>query len=285
MTIRHLQIFKMVCDCGSITVAADKLNITQPSVSIAIKELESFYNAQLFDRINRKIYLTEAGDMLRQYANTILEQYNEATTILREKENFSRIIIGANSSISETFLPKLLQEAKEKIPHFNPTIFIHNNEIIEQKLSNNNIDFAILDRVKDSKTKKSLLLCTDEMSIICSPDFYESDTITIKELSKHPLLMREVGSGLRNCVDEVFSKHGCITNAIVESTSTISLIELAENGMGFSFISNELAQKIYKYRKIKIVSLSDDNFKRHYYLIYNNKKHLTPIMKQFIDLI
>ena len=58
MDIRHLQIFRMVCDCGGITAAADRLNVTQPSVSIAIRELEAYYHVKLFDRINRGVYPT-----------------------------------------------------------------------------------------------------------------------------------------------------------------------------------------------------------------------------------
>ena len=84
MTLRHLQIFRAVCDCGSITAAADRLNVTQPSVSMAIRELEVFYQTRLFDRINRKIYLTEAGTMLRQYTDTMLDQYDDMTILLRE---------------------------------------------------------------------------------------------------------------------------------------------------------------------------------------------------------
>ena len=72
MTVRHMYIFKTVCECQSITAAAGKLNMTQPAVSVAIKELESFYQVKLFERMNRTIYLTEAGNTLREYADSIL---------------------------------------------------------------------------------------------------------------------------------------------------------------------------------------------------------------------
>lgn len=285
MTIRHLHIFKLVCECQSITLAADKLNITQPSVSIAIKELESFYNTKLFDRVNRKIYLTEEGETLRQYAYKILEQFEEATKVLRNEGNFSNCRIGVNISVSETILPNLMSTAKAKFPRLHPTIFVHNNETIEQKLSNNSIDFAILDRIKDRHSKITSLFYTDEMSIICSPEFYEKEEITVKELAQYPMLMREQGSGLRNCVDAVFLKHECAINVVAESMSTLSLIELAEKGIGFAVIPNKIAQEMCNSHKLKTINLLDDSFKRDYYLIYNNKKHFTPTMKKFIELI
>ena len=78
MTVRHMYIFKTVCECQSITAAAGKLNMTQPAVSVAIKELESFYQVKLFERMNRTIYLTEAGNTLREYADSILDKWRKA---------------------------------------------------------------------------------------------------------------------------------------------------------------------------------------------------------------
>lgn len=77
MTLRHLTIFRAVCQTESITLAAEHLNMTQPAVSLAVRELEDFYGVQLFERMNRRIYITEAGRTLLQYADTILSQYAE----------------------------------------------------------------------------------------------------------------------------------------------------------------------------------------------------------------
>ena len=77
MTLRHLHIFRTVCHTGSITEAAARINMTQPAVSLAIKELESFYQTRLFERRNRKIYLTDSGKTLLPYAETILHQFEE----------------------------------------------------------------------------------------------------------------------------------------------------------------------------------------------------------------
>ena len=90
MTVRHMYIFKTVCECQSITAAAGKLNMTQPAVSVAIKELESFYQVKLFERMNRTIYLTEAGNTLREYADSILDQFEEAEAVLRDGTSMAR---------------------------------------------------------------------------------------------------------------------------------------------------------------------------------------------------
>ena len=184
MTLRHLQIFRAVCDCGSITAAADRLNVTQPSVSMAIRELEAFYQTRLFDRINRKIYLTEAGTMLRQYTDTMLDQYDDMTILLREGKVFTKCRIGVNISVAETLLPDVIRKARARIPDINLNVLVHNTETIEQKLADNQIDFAILDNVKDSASRNSRIFDVDDMVIVCSPYVYYKDSMTIGELAE-----------------------------------------------------------------------------------------------------
>ena len=82
MTLRHLEIFSAVCAQESFTRAAEQLNMAQPAVSLAIRELEVFYNVRLFERMNRRVYLTEAGRTLRQYADTVLSQFQESVEVL-----------------------------------------------------------------------------------------------------------------------------------------------------------------------------------------------------------
>ena len=76
MTLRHLRIFMEVCRFGSITQAAEELNMAQPAVSYAIRELESYYETRLFERMNRRLYITEYGEQLMNYADSILGQFD-----------------------------------------------------------------------------------------------------------------------------------------------------------------------------------------------------------------
>ena len=78
MTLRHLEVFRAVCARESITLAAEHLNMTQPAVSLAVKELEAFYGVQLLERMNRRIYITDAGRSLLQYADAVLTQFEES---------------------------------------------------------------------------------------------------------------------------------------------------------------------------------------------------------------
>lgn len=108
MTLRHLQIFKTVCEKMSVTAAAEALGMTQPAVSIAVRELEGFYGVRLFDRIGRKIYLTEPGRRLQADAEAILSRFAASLESIRGGAGESACRIGANATVAECFLAPLL---------------------------------------------------------------------------------------------------------------------------------------------------------------------------------
>ena len=99
MNIRHLEIFLAVCEHMSISKAAESLYLSQPAVSIAIKELEDYYNCRLFDRISRKIYLTASGEKLLNYAHVILGQIEESVTSLRDDTLTKSCHMGVNVTV------------------------------------------------------------------------------------------------------------------------------------------------------------------------------------------
>ena len=126
MTLRHLTIFRAVCQTESITLAAEHLNMTQPAVSLAVRELEDFYGVQLFERMNRRIYITEAGRTLLQYADTILSQYAESVQVLQEARHRGSCRFGVHVTFGETVLPSLLRRLAEQLPDITVRAFVTN---------------------------------------------------------------------------------------------------------------------------------------------------------------
>ncbi len=279
MTIRHFQIFKAVCDSGGITAAAERLNITQPSVSIAIREMESFYNTKLFDRINRRIYLTDSGALLRQYVDNVLKQYDEAAEMLREGRVTSRCRLGVNLSFAESHLSALITEIKTEVPGCVIHVSAFNNELLEDMLINNRIDFAICDEIYERQSMAVEHLYRETIAPYCSPELYAEDEIEIEKLSGLPLLLREKGSGLRSCVDRTFTSRGLSEQIFIESSSTMSLISLARNAFGVVFLPLTLGDKFCVEGGLHRVDMADAEISRLYYLAYNEKKHLVPSMK------
>lgn len=305
MTIRHLRIFTEVCRMESITLAGENLNMAQPAVSSAIKELESYYGVRLFERMNRKIYITNAGECLFNYANSILNQFEEAKDVIGDIAAATRIRIGSNISFGTSYLPNLLSAFRKEHPEVPIYTMIQNSSRIEEALLHNELDLAIVDNLATSPNFYSRLLMKDQMTAVCTPDFpYLSDMlesinsssneigstpassqyeVTLGTLSKIPLLLRETGSGLRDTIERAFQQAELRPVIAVESISTQALIEFCLNGQGLLILPSAIAKKYLTAHQLLEFKIIDADFSRIYYLIYHKSKFLTKSMRYFLD--
>ena len=287
MDIRHLQIFQMVCDCGGITAAADRLNVTQPSVSIAIRELEAYYHVKLFDRINRGVYPTEAGHLLRQYADAILTPFAEAESVLRTGRAFVQCRIGVNVSVAEAYLGDWIETIRQTAPEIELTAFADNNERLDRLLTENRIDLAVYDGAIDRAAKTVLPLFTETEAAVCAPTLYDRETITPEELSHHPLLLRELGSGQRSAVDNALSRFGY--TCAVTSVSTLALVELAAQGIGIAVVPMRLAKQVCAKYGLRLCAIVNETgaaaIQREYVLAHLRHKNLTPTMRSVMETL
>ncbi|MBR4695958.1 MAG: LysR family transcriptional regulator, partial [Selenomonadaceae bacterium] len=145
MTLRHFQIFLKVYDEGGMTRAAEKMHISQPSVSQAVRELEEHYKVRLFERLGKRLFLTAAGQELMHYARHVTNLTNQAESALRGYSLLSPLRIGATLSIGESIFISLLQHLKEKVPGQPIFSRIHNTATLEQYLLQDELDIALVE--------------------------------------------------------------------------------------------------------------------------------------------
>ncbi len=308
MTLKHLNIFSEVCQAGSITKAAEKLNMAQPAVSNAIRELESYYGVKLFDRMNRRIYITEAGQTLLKYADSILLQFAESKTILRDNGSFTEIRIGSNVAFGTDYLPRIATDFETLYPEIPLRLSIFGSARIKEALLHNQLDFAIVDNAAEMEELHCLPLTSDEMTALCSPGFPflpkqkakpssapETDAadlpdageqtatlLPITDLNGIPLLLREPGSGSRDLLDRLFHQEKIIPVIAAESSSTQALIELALRGRGVIFLSSTSAKFYTDAGLLITLPLDSRELTRNYSLVYHRQKYLTESMKRFL---
>ncbi len=281
MTLRHLQIFQTVCRCMSITRAAEQLNMTQPAVSIAIRELESFYGARLFDRLNRRIYLTDAGHSLEHYAKTILEDFSESVTTLREGKQRLHLRVGANITAAETFLPELLVRLQESVPGLTLQTEIGNTAEIDRRLRDNEIDAAILDETAPRPDLESRPLRTVEMYAVCADRFPAPAVLSLPELCAYPLLLRETGSGSRRCIEELCQTRQLSLRPAAQGCSSLALLRLAQSGLGIAI----LPQDPLAGSGLRRLTVTNTSFLRCFVLMRRRKKFLPPALRQALDAL
>lgn len=286
MTLRHIQIFKTVCREGSITGAADKLGMTQPAVSIAVGELEAYYRVKLFERMNRRLYITEAGSTLLQYADTITTQFDESAEVLRSGRLFKRCIFGVNITYGETRLPAIAKRIRDENPGIELTVHVDNSYAIEKMLAANELDFAVINDPATARDWETVELFTERMEAYCAEGYLQKGALlTVSQLAREKLLLREKGSGSRACVDALMRRHGVKPLAALQSISTKALIDMAAAGMGIAILPAEVVKTELEKGLLVRAGIADDSFTRQYRLIYNRHKYISDTVKAVIRLV
>ncbi|MCD8327017.1 MAG: LysR family transcriptional regulator [Lachnospiraceae bacterium] len=285
MTLKHLNIFSEVCRAGSITKAAEKLNMAQPAVSNAIRELETYYGVRLFDRMNRRIYITQAGQTLFNYANSILLQFEESKTALQGSDAAALIRVGSNIAFGTTHLPPVIAAFRALHPEIPMKSTILSSGQIMDDLLHNQLDFAIADDTADMEEVYRIPLASDQMVALCSPDFAFLPGFSVKDLSAVPLLLREPGSGSREFLDRLFHREKIQPAIAAESSSTQALIELALRGQGVVFLLSDAARAYVEAGSLILLPMEDADLTRRYSLFYHRQKYLTDSMQNFLEYL
>ena len=287
MTLRHLEIFRAVCARESITLAAETLNMTQPAVSMAIRELEVFYGLQLFERMNRRLYITEAGRSLLQYADTILNQFQESVQVLRQGNVRGRCRFGMTVTIGEAWLPVILARLERELPQLDVEAFIQNSRRAEEMVLQNEIDFALVDNVSSaSRSQQVTPLLRETMAAVCGPDVLPGqDHLTLAELAGQRLLLRESGSGTRSSVDAVFQAAGLKAAPVVEGISASALLACAAAGAGITILPRSQVAGPLAEGRVRELTVADAVFQRAYFLVHHRNKYLTDGMRQAIAIV
>lgn len=174
MTVRHMRIFKTVCENGySITKAAEKLNMTQPAVSLAISELESYYGVKLFDRISRRLYISEAGRLFLEYSDTITLTFDDMEKRIRSWDKSGKIRVGASISIGAMLMPKFVKEFNLEYPDTKVNVIINRSEELESFIMENKLDFALVEGIIHDTNLIYEDFMEDRLALVVSSDFTE----------------------------------------------------------------------------------------------------------------
>lgn len=281
MTLRHLKIFEEVCRNGSITMAADQLNMAQPAVSYAIRELESYYEIKLFERMNRRLYITDAGRQLLIYADSILTQVNEVKNVLKDVDSMTEIRLGTNVSFSISGLVELLSGFFERYPKISIYTQVQNSTQIEDLLMRNELDFGIIDYPVNSENFVCRMLVKDTMAAACAVDLEVESQLAVENLDSFPFLMREKGSGSRKMIDRLFEGSRSRPRIVMESVNAQSLIDACLKGMGILILPESVLKPYIEEGRLREIKIMGTNFVREYYLVYHKSKFLTKSMKYF----
>lgn len=280
MTRKHFTIFVEVCRFLNFSQAAEALNTTQPAVSLAVKELESHYGVALFERMNRRVYLTPAGEALLATAQDVLRGFQEAEETLGQGRPLA-LRVGANVSFGEAGLAQVLGRFRQEHPQVRLRALVANSDKIQSLLAENQLDVGIVDGLGVSERLRAQPLYQEDLVLAAAPGRFPAPA-TVEELAALPLLLREPGSGLRSSVDRVFSQQGLALQPLLESTSTAALAQAAKAGLGVAILPEALAQRE---SGLQVGTVPEVRFFRQFACALHRQKAPSPALEAFLALL
>lgn len=288
MADRRLQVFHAVAKHRSFTKAAETLFMTQPAVTFQIKQLEEQFNVRLFDRGHGQIALTEAGQVVFEYAERILALSAELDARMKDLTGHvaGPLLIGASMTIADYLLPQILGEFNARYPSVVPRLLVANSEAVQDQVAEHSLDLGFIEGESLLPSLITEVCCEDELQLICAPShaLARQAAITPQLLTQHRYVSREPGSGTREVADRYFQKAGLPGDALapaMELGSPESLKGLVATGFGFAIMSRATVAKETHLRLLVGIPFSP-RMVRKLCVVYPKQKFHSKMVAAFV---
>ena len=288
VTLRQLQIFEEVAAELSYTRASEILHLSQPAVSMQIKQLEEIVSLPLFERLGRRLFLTEAGDELLIYARRISQELREADLVLDELRGSDRGHLNiAVATTANYFALKLLGEFNRRFPKTTMSLDVTNRASLLQHLDDNTVDIVIMGQ-PPINADVSATAFMDNPLVIIAPKEHPLATeknIPISVIQQETFILRESGSGTRIAMERFFEEKGYQISSLMEMSSNEAINQAVEAGLGLGIVSRHTLVLELALDRLVVLDVEDFPIMRHWYLVHRNGKRFTALAAAFQKLV
>ncbi len=288
LTLRQLKVFESVARHLSYSRAAEELHLTQPAVSMQIKQLEGNISLPLFEQLGKRIYLTDAGRELYQYSRSISQQLADMEVALDELKGMERGKL--NISVVTTanyFAPHLLAKFCQRYKGVTVSLNVSNRETVLKHLSDNLIDLAIMGQPPEDLDIDSESFIENPLVVIAPPDhpLCKEQHIPVKRLAKEIFLVRESGSGTRGAMERFFATHEVKINKGMEADTTEAIKQAVQAGMGLGIMSQHTAELELETNRLKILDVQGFPIIRYWHVVNRKNKRLSGVANAFREFL
>ena len=279
MTLRSLEVFLAVVETGSMRAAAEQLYISQPSVSGVVADLEEEFGVRLFERMGKRLFITQEGEQLAGYAQRMLSLNGEIFRQMRTSSSRMPLRIGASVTVGSSVMPRLVQRMEGTPPY----VFVGTTGVVEQKLLRNELDVAVV----EGRVKSEDLLVTpvirDRLALICTADhpLTTRSSVRLSDLAGERLILREPESGTRQVLDLEFQRLGIPMHVAWECTNSQAILNAVRCGLGVALLSPRLLRSG---DGLVAVPMDDDPSKRWFSLVVHKDKYIRGPLQAFLEL-
>jgi DNA-binding transcriptional LysR family regulator len=289
INLNQLRVFYHVAKNLSFTKAAADLFITQPAVTAQVKLFEAWCDLKLFKKKGRSICLSAEGDALYAHACKIFTYEKEVENAIDDIRHLKKGVlrIGTTKTYARFLMPFMMQHFHDKYPF----ISIHLNEGSSLEMIHSLIelknDICIITKVEDHPEVEFAPFSEEELIPILSPEhpLAGAPHVSVEQLAREPIIMREKGSGTRKYVNALFERHACTPNILMETSNSEFIKHLVERGDGISFLVNVSVFKDIQEKRLATVPIRDEKFYLDAGISYLKNQPLSLPARAFLETL
>ena len=288
ITIRQLQVFEAVARQLSYTRAAEELHLTQPAVSMQVKQLESSVGLSLFEQLGKRVFMTQAGETMLRHAQTIMRHLATAREEMDELKGVDsgRLRIAVASTVNY-FATRLLATFTRLHPSVQVTLDVTNRETLLQKLEDNQPDVVLMGKPPKDLDLDADAFMDNPLIMIARPDHPLSKhrSIALKELTEETFVVREPGSGTRIAMERFFDQKSFTPSATIEMTGNETIKQSVEAGLGLAIVSVHTVELELTLERLIRLDIRGMPIMRRWYVGHRRGKRLSPTAQAFRQFV
>jgi DNA-binding transcriptional LysR family regulator len=288
ISLRQLRVFEAVARHLSYTRAAEELHLSQPAVSMQVRQLEDEVGLPLFEKLGKTIGLTEAGREIYHYSRSINRSLQEMEEVLESLKGVSRgrLSIAVASTVNY-FAPRLLAVFSQRYPGIALRLDVTNREQLVRLLEANAVDMVLMGQPPEAVDVESDAFMENPLVVIAPPEHPLADArdVPLSRLKAETFVMREPGSGTRQAMERFFAEHGIPIRYGMQMTRNEAIKQAVRAGLGLSVVSLHTVELELETRRLVVVDVTGFPIERQWHLVYRRGKRLSPAAQAFHDFV
>jgi LysR family transcriptional regulator, low CO2-responsive transcriptional regulator len=284
LTLRQIEVFNAVARLQNYTRAAEYLHMSQPAVSMQIKQLEENIGLALFEQIGKKIHLTDAGKEMYEYAinmTDLLQQADAAFEAIKGVQS-GRLSISVATTASH-FATRMLAEFSKQHAGITISLDITNRETLQRQLENNEPDLVIMGQPPEGVEVEAEAFMENPLVMIAPPNhpLASEKKLDLSRFENEQFVVREKGSGTRSAIERFFTRHETSFHTGIEMSSNEAIKQAVEAGLGLGIVSIHTLELELETGRLRLLDVKDFPILRHWYVIQRKGKRLSPAALAF----
>ncbi len=288
ITIRQLVVLEAVARNLSFTKAAEQLHLTQPAVSMQIKQIEESIGLALFEQVGKKIHLTEAGTEMYNYSRAIQQQLSEAETVIEDLKGVKRgKLTIAIASTANYFAPKILAAFKDQHQNVTFSLDVTNRKGLLEHLDNNDTDVVIMGKPPQSLDLVAERFMDNPLVVIAPLNhaLVPHSQISLQTLLQETFILREEDAGTRIAIERFFTGKGMQLSTSLNMSSNEAIKQAVQAGLGLGIVSMHTLEMELTLNRLAILDVESFPLLRHWYIVHRSGKRLSPVAAAFATFV